>query len=283
MEVGVEGVGVEAVVEELGVRLLRGALPQRRGEDVADVVVVQLLRDLRLHLRPRRHRHHEDLRLTMTMTRTSLVSNVNVYVASILSQLTFPPAYFDDDPPAPPPPARTRAKPASAPAPPRPPPPAVRPPASSASSSIPSCECAQRAASRTVSKESIHKGRQFYTCPNTPPCGFFQWADGMAVVPIPSTSRAAASSSSAASGSQNAAADSSDKQCRCPHPAVQRQVQKEGPTKGKMFWTCPNPQAEQCGYFEWADGTSGASSGGSGSNECFKCGRTGHWASGKSS
>lgn len=85
VEVGVEGVGVEAVVEELGARLLRGAPPQHREEDVADVVVVQRLRGLRLHLRPRRHRHrdHGNLRPTKTMTRTSLVGNADVYVASI--------------------------------------------------------------------------------------------------------------------------------------------------------------------------------------------------------
>nr|XP_018265665.1 DNA topoisomerase III [Kwoniella dejecticola CBS 10117]OBR87823.1 DNA topoisomerase III [Kwoniella dejecticola CBS 10117] len=58
------------------------------------------------------------------------------------------------------------------------------------------------------------------------------------------------------------------KTCDCDMPAVSRTVQKaDSPHVGRQFWTCSKPQAEQCGYFEWADeggntsksGTSGPS------------------------
>ena len=30
-------------------------------------------------------------------------------------------------------------------------------------------------------------------------------------------------------------------------------MQKDGPTKGKQFYTCPKPRESQCGYFQWSD------------------------------
>lgn len=41
--------------------------------------------------------------------------------------------------------------------------------------------------------------------------------------------------------------------CNCGMEAVQRTVQKDGPNKGKQFFTCSKPREEQCGFFEWAD------------------------------
>ena len=34
---------------------------------------------------------------------------------------------------------------------------------------------------------------------------------------------------------------------------VRRTVQKEGPNKGRQFYTCSKPREDQCGFFEWAD------------------------------
>ena len=36
-------------------------------------------------------------------------------------------------------------------------------------------------------------------------------------------------------------------------PLTRRMVQKEGPNKGRQFFTCPKPRESQCGFFEWAD------------------------------
>ena len=41
--------------------------------------------------------------------------------------------------------------------------------------------------------------------------------------------------------------------CGCGLQAIQRTVQKEGPNKGRQFYTCSKPREEQCGFFEWAD------------------------------
>lgn len=41
--------------------------------------------------------------------------------------------------------------------------------------------------------------------------------------------------------------------CKCEEEAVLRTVQKEGPNKGKQFYTCPKSRQEQCQFFEWSD------------------------------
>lgn len=41
--------------------------------------------------------------------------------------------------------------------------------------------------------------------------------------------------------------------CNCEQVAVQRTVQKEGPNKGRQFYTCSKPRESQCGFFEWSD------------------------------
>lgn len=46
------------------------------------------------------------------------------------------------------------------------------------------------------------------------------------------------------------------KMCNCGREAVSRVVAKaDSAHKGRSFWTCPQPQGEQCGFFEW--GTDG--------------------------
>lgn len=41
--------------------------------------------------------------------------------------------------------------------------------------------------------------------------------------------------------------------CKCGMPVVMRTVIKEGANKGRTFFSCPKPQAESCGYFQWTD------------------------------
>ncbi|RSH92151.1 DNA topoisomerase [Saitozyma podzolica] len=43
------------------------------------------------------------------------------------------------------------------------------------------------------------------------------------------------------------------KMCNCSDQAVQRTVNKASAHQGRKFWTCPKPQGEQCGFFEWAE------------------------------
>ncbi|XP_055594004.1 DNA topoisomerase 3-alpha [Uranotaenia lowii] len=41
--------------------------------------------------------------------------------------------------------------------------------------------------------------------------------------------------------------------CRCNQPAKELTVKKDGPNKGRQFFSCCKPQNEQCGFFQWAD------------------------------
>lgn len=45
------------------------------------------------------------------------------------------------------------------------------------------------------------------------------------------------------------------KRCKCDLTAVERTVNKEGPNKGRTFWTCPNSEHARCQFFEWGDET----------------------------
>ena len=73
-------------------------------------------------------------------------------------------------------------------------------------------------------------------------------------------------------------------QCTYVYPC-RRTVQKDGPNKGRDFYTCPKPRDDQCGFFEWADdlpavGDSQASSSGAGKKRapptCSLCRQQGH-------
>lgn len=39
--------------------------------------------------------------------------------------------------------------------------------------------------------------------------------------------------------------------CQCNLEAKRVQVKKEGPNKGRWFFTCSKPQAQQCDFFDW--------------------------------
>lgn len=99
----------------------------------------------------------------------------------------------------------------------------------------PACDkCGDAAVLRSVKKEGPNEGRYFWTCSQpmdaTTRCGFFQWAS-----PMPGAPKCEAGSSYAS---------------RC-DGATLRTVKKEGPNKGREFWTCPGGQGEGCGLFEW--------------------------------
>ncbi|KAJ3362457.1 DNA topoisomerase [Allomyces javanicus] len=58
--------------------------------------------------------------------------------------------------------------------------------------------------------------------------------------------------------------DTDDRTCQCGLVAVVKTVGKDGPNKGRSFYTCPKvSQADQCRFFEWADDlANGAAAGG---------------------
>ena len=96
------------------------------------------------------------------------------------------------------------------------------------------CPCGLLAKPLVVKKDSPNKGRKYYTCPNhkATECGFFQWADGDQFNTEQSSQRIV---------------------CRCKIYAKFLTVKKEGPNKGREFYTCPRSQGYRCDFFQWAD------------------------------
>ena len=85
-----------------------------------------------------------------------------------------------------------------------------------------------------VKKDGRNRGRKFYTCPNprATGCGFFQWADGDQFDTEQSSQRTV---------------------CECGIYAKFLTVKKEGPNKGREFYTCPRSRGNCCDFFKWAD------------------------------
>ncbi|KAI0373951.1 prokaryotic type I DNA topoisomerase [Pilatotrama ljubarskyi] len=228
------------------------------------------------------------------------------------------------DPPPPPPPPAPAAVPAAlagddddeywsdspvaAPPPPPAPPRAAAPrsaPALSASAA-PQCDCGVPAVERTVTKETVNKGRKFWTCGEPNACGFFGWADGPSGT---ASTRPSATSSTTRAGPSNGAYASSstvvpskrsyssvatERRCDCDLTAVLR-VSQSANSVGREYWTCPNgSRTAKCKYFKWADedeegppqppkrtisnGTGDGGGGAGASGGCFNCGQEGHWA-----
>ena len=115
------------------------------------------------------------------------------------------------------------------------------------------CACGAECLKKTVMKEGPNKGRGFWSCPNGGPgtqAHLFEWSE--------ETPKSVAGMSA----SQNhdgagvvppvVASTGTGPPCKCGQASVQRTVQKEGPNKNRLFFTCPSPQGSQCGFFEWA-------------------------------
>ncbi len=110
-------------------------------------------------------------------------------------------------------------------------------------------------------------GRQFHKCSKFEGgCNFFLWADNSFTGPSnESWSRPSSSHHTHPSRAQHPSQSPHSAQswppssqgtsftCKCGSIAVQRTVNKDGPNKGRAFYTCPKPREEQCGYFEWSD------------------------------
>ncbi|KAH6885641.1 DNA topoisomerase [Coprinopsis sp. MPI-PUGE-AT-0042] len=134
------------------------------------------------------------------------------------------------------------------------------------------CKCGEDGVSRTVTKESNNKGRQFWVCakPKDDPqqCDFFEWADE------PTRSGSVGSggmgSRSASTGQGNSGGGRSSDPCY-----------KCGET-GHWANACPNPDGGNSNKrprsFGGPSGTSSNSYGGGSSMTCYKCKKPGHLA-----
>uniref|UniRef100_H2Z236 DNA topoisomerase n=1 Tax=Ciona savignyi TaxID=51511 RepID=H2Z236_CIOSA len=121
----------------------------------------------------------------------------------------------------------------------------------------PMCNCSEMAVVLTVRREGPNTGRQFYKCSKqSGGCDFFLWADDRQS-PL-STENTNPKKPCVIIFRPQQNAGSGDRMCKCNIQAVQRTVQKDGPNKGRVFYTCDKPRAEQCGFFEWEDAVPGS-------------------------
>ena len=116
--------------------------------------------------------------------------------------------------------------------------------------SAPTCQCGTQCLKKTVVKEGPNKGRPFWSCPNGGPgtqAHLFEWC-GEGTKPDAGTS---VSHDGNGIVPPVIASTGAGPPCKCGQASVQRTVQKEGPNKNRLFYTCPLPQGSQCGFFEW--------------------------------
>ncbi|XP_043503570.1 DNA topoisomerase 3-alpha isoform X1 [Polistes fuscatus] len=134
------------------------------------------------------------------------------------------------------------------------------------------CQCNQRAIQLTVKKDGPNKGRQFYKCekPQGSGCDFFLWASDRPQEEntinhnnhnnqnvnwsIQNPTQQPSTSSNSANWRNTSVSESDNViMCTCNEPARQLTVQKEGPNKGRLFYTCPKGRDSTCNFFKWAD------------------------------
>ncbi|XP_076633672.1 topoisomerase 3-alpha [Colletes latitarsis] len=131
------------------------------------------------------------------------------------------------------------------------------------------CKCHENAIQLTVKKDGPNHGRLFYKCakPQGTGCDFFLWASDSAQetqnnisrnsnhTQIANTSSRPSTSvaTSNTRGHFNTSTSLTDIKCHCNQLAKERTVQKDGPNKGRLFYSCPKPMNESCKFFQWVD------------------------------
>ncbi|KAI6656592.1 DNA topoisomerase 3-alpha [Oopsacas minuta] len=100
------------------------------------------------------------------------------------------------------------------------------------------CLCGRSATLFTVKKDSVNKGRQFYTCPKPKiqRCDYFQWADEDVTI-----------------AEHMSFDDNSQIVCQCGNSVKLFTVKKDSPNKGRQFYKCQKSKGHTCDFFKWAD------------------------------
>ncbi|KZC11859.1 PREDICTED: DNA topoisomerase 3-alpha [Dufourea novaeangliae] len=120
------------------------------------------------------------------------------------------------------------------------------------------CRCHENAIQLTVRKEGPNQGRLFYKCakPQGTGCDFFLWAsDDPQETPnnINRNTNHTMNANTSVVPSTSSTSLSWNGTCHCNQLAVERTVQKDGPNKGRLFYSCPKPMNESCKFFQWGD------------------------------
>lgn len=101
------------------------------------------------------------------------------------------------------------------------------------------CSCNQNAVLLTVRKDGANKGRKFYKCAvgvQNGGCDFFLWAPDVN-----------------ATINERRNDETTIVKCNCNQTATLRTVSKDGPNKGRQFYSCSKPMGQGCNFFKWAD------------------------------
>jgi len=114
-----------------------------------------------------------------------------------------------------------------------------------------------------VGKDGPNKGRPFFACSrggvSAGGCDFFAWGDvggGGGGGGGYQTNFGGGGYASAGAGPQRQTPFCG---CKPPEPSVVKTTQKEGPNKGRQFFSCCKGRDEgTCGFFEWCDGQGNA-------------------------
>ena len=118
------------------------------------------------------------------------------------------------------------------------------------------CRCGSKAIVREVKKDGPNKGKLFYCCQQSydKKCDYFMWKEDK-VNPVINSANAVLDNND---NNENVKSDKYCKQqqklglmCNCKLPSVLREVKKDGPNKGKMFYTCSKNFDDKCKYFVW--------------------------------
>ena len=121
------------------------------------------------------------------------------------------------------------------------------------------CHCGLETILREVKKDGPNKEKTFYTCSKSydEKCNYFMWKDESDKKRGLNTNIKVESSEE-----KKESTDEHDEKyykqqqkmglmCYCKLPSVSREVKKDGPTKGKIFYTCSRYFNDKCKYFVW--------------------------------
>ena len=134
------------------------------------------------------------------------------------------------------------------------------------------CHCGLTSVLREVKKDGPNKEKLFYTCSKSyeEKCNYFMWKDesdkkrGQNIKankePIKKLNEELNEEPIEEKESKQEYDEKYYKQqqklglmCNCKLPSVSREVKKDGPNKGKIFYTCSRYFDDKCKYFVWKD------------------------------
>ncbi|XP_075151301.1 topoisomerase 3-alpha isoform X2 [Haematobia irritans] len=114
--------------------------------------------------------------------------------------------------------------------------------------------CHMPAKELSVKKDGPNKGRLFFVCSKSSPCKFFQWSDEIGPTHNENTSTITKMSTKVRDSNVDrwrSVGPEVTVNCNCNNPANKFTVRKEGPNKGRAFYSCAK-RDQSCGFFQWA-------------------------------